>query len=113
MEPGLGYKGPKCPVENCYMRDPSHGGCTAAKSEEAKASTKLMRDAIAIVEIIEEARKLPEWANTYVVTNLDERYNDFLKEAEISPNKLQYLIDHHPVYAQTLANVFKTQELSR
>lgn len=109
MEPTLGYKGLVCPVTNCYMRHEKTGACAAGKNDAAKASSKLMRDTMTIVDIINAARDAPEWAKFTVITNLDERYDDFIKEAELNPNKLQYVLDHNQLYAATMASVFKSQ----
>lgn len=109
MEPGLGFQGPACPVVNCYMRCEKTGACLAKDQDAAKASNKAMRDVIAVVEVIEAAINAPDWVNdkTYPVhgSNIIV-YNDFIKEANINPAKLQFVIDNNKVHAMTLANAF-------
>jgi hypothetical protein len=107
MDPELGFKGPSCPVNNCYMRDENTGACTA--STETKASSKLMRDAMTIVEIVDATRNAPEWAKFTMVTSLNAKHEKFIKEAELDAGKLQYVLDHNPLFNATLENVFKSQ----
>jgi hypothetical protein len=89
------------------MRNEQNGACTAA--EEAKASSKLMREAMTIVEIIYATREAPEWAKFTMVTTLNEKHERFIKEADLDAGKLQYVLDQNPLYATTLLSVFKSQ----
>lgn len=112
MDSELGFKGPVCPVENCYMRSEETGACIAEQAAQAKASSKLMRDAMTIVEIIDTTRNAPDWARFTVVTSLDERYEEFIKEAGLDRGKLQYVLDNNSNFLITMNSVFKSQEVS-
>jgi hypothetical protein len=110
MDPALGFKGRTCPVVNCYMRG-SKGQCVANELEEAKASSKLMRDAVTVVEIIEAARNAPEFAAfTPISSTGDHRFDQFLREADIERAKLQFVLDHNTVWANLMLAIIRAQE---
>ena len=108
MEPGFGFKGTVCPVINCYARCPETGKCVAGDSLSAKATSKAMRDAINVVEIITAAREAPEWAEyTVPVITAYTEFDEFIKEAGVSRNKLQFVLDNNQVYLATMESLLK------
>ncbi len=110
MDPSLGFKGKACPVTNCYMRG-SQGECVANAVEEAKTTSKAMRDTITVVEIIEEARSAPSYAEFTPVTSVgDSRFDRFVREAEISKPRLQFVLDKHPHLANTMQSIIRASE---
>lgn len=110
MDPSVGFRGKSCPTVNCYMRG-SKGECVANQLEDAKTSSKAMRDAIMVVEIIEAAREAPDYATLTPITSLgDARYDAFVKEADVDRAKLQFVLNANPVWNQLLTNIIRAAE---
>lgn len=110
MDQTIGFKGKTCPTVNCYQRG-SHGECVAGQLEEAKPSSKLTRDTITVVEIIEAARNAPSYAQYTPITSTgDARYDLFIQEAEIDRAKLQFVLDHNAMWANLITSIIRAQE---
>lgn len=110
MDPTLGFRGKACPTVNCYMRG-SKGECVANQLEEGKASSKAMRDAITVVEIIEAAKNAPDYAKLTPISSIgDARFDTFIAEAGVSAAKLQFVLDQNPAWNQVLVNIVRAAE---
>lgn len=110
MDPELGFKGKACPVINCYMRG-VQGECVASQLDDSKPSSKAMRDTILIVEIIEAARNAPAYTKFTQITSVgDVRFDRFIREAEVSRESLQFVLDQHPHWNATLLGVIRASE---